>query len=147
MPSTADASASNSNKTFRLIRVSYADKATFGVLLDEDMPFCVTLERPWRENRRSVSCIPVGAYICKRVQSPNFGDTFEVTNVKGRSSILFHKGNLVEDTHGCIIIGEQYEPLAEENAVLASGKAFKEFKDRTKGVDSFILSIENHYAG
>ncbi len=117
---------------------------TFGVLLDEKIPFCLTLERPWLENRRSVSCIPEGGYLCKRVNSPKFGDTFEVTNVPERSHILFHKGNFFDDTHGCILTGEQYEQLAGQNAIIASGKAFKEFMDRLDGINEFVLIIESH---
>lgn len=141
MPST---DANDITRKFRLIRISYLEKLTFGVLLDNKTPFCVTLEQPWIENRRNVSCIPEGQYACKRVYSRKFGDTFEVMDVPERSHILFHKGNLADDTHGCILVGEQYEPLGGENAVLASGKAFREFKDRTKDIDRFILSIESH---
>lgn len=129
---------------FRLIRIAYLDKSTFGVLLQNKTPFCLTLERPWLENKRNVSCIPEGTYICHRVKSPKFGDTFEVTEVPERSHILFHSGNIVEDTHGCIVTGEQYEKLGGENAVLASGKAFREFKNKLKGIDQFILTIESH---
>lgn len=131
-------------KNFKIIRISHTPDATFGVLLEENIPFCVTLERPWLNNIRSVSCIPEGFYLCERVQSPKFGDTFEIKNVPGRSHILFHKGNLSDDTHGCPLVGEQYEPLGEENAILASGKAFTEFKERTKGINSFLLQIESH---
>lgn len=131
-------------RLFRIVRIAYLDKSTFGVFLDNKTPFCLTLERPWLENKKNISCIPEGYYICHRVASPKFGDTFEVINVPERSHVLFHKGNISEDTHGCIILGEQYEPLSGENAVIASGKAFKEFKEKLKGLDQFILAIEAH---
>ena len=126
-----------------LTRVSYTKHGTFGVLLDKGIPFCVTLERPWLDNRRNVSCIPFGIYTCKRIISPKFGDTFEVLNVPGRSHILFHKGNLQEDTHGCILVGEYFDPLNNEPAILASGKAFQEFRARTARFenDKFQLVI------
>ena len=136
--------ASKPYKNFKLIRISHTTNATFGVLLEEDIPFCVTLERPWLENKRSISCIPEGFYKCERVQSPRFGDTFEIEGVAGRSHILFHKGNLLDDTHGCVLVGEQFEPLKGENAILASGKAFAEFKKRTEGIHGFFLQIESH---
>ena len=136
--------SSNPHKKFKLIRISHTANETFGVLLEEDIPFCVTLERPWLGNIKSVSCIPKGFYVCKRIQSPKFGNTFEIENVPSRSHILFHKGNLSDDTHGCVLVGEQFEPLRGENAVLASGKAFAEFKRRTDDIDIFILSIESH---
>jgi hypothetical protein len=111
------------------------------VLLDEDLPFCVTLEREWLDNRRNISCIPEGTYICKRVISPKFGETFEVVDVPGRSHILFHKGNIKDDTHGCIIVGELFDPLNGENAVLSSGKAFQEFLSRLENNEAFTLTI------
>ncbi|GAG09917.1 unnamed protein product, partial [marine sediment metagenome] len=129
---------------FKLIRISHTTNATFGVLLEEDIPFCVTLERPWLGNIKSISCIPEGFYTFIRIESPKFGDTFKAENVPNRSHILFHKGNLSDDTHGCILVGEQFEPLKGENAVLASGKAFAEFKERTRENNTILLQIESH---
>ena len=136
--------ASRPYKNFRLLRISSTPDNTFGVLFCDDIPFCLTLERGWHNNQRSVSCIPEGFYLCERTQSPKFGDTFKVKNVPNRSLILFHKGNLKDDTHGCILVGEQYEPLGGENAILASGKAFTEFKEKTKSINAFLLQIESH---
>ena len=133
----------------KLVRISYSGEGTFGVLLAggggphyDDIPFCVTLERPWRNNAVGVSCIPVGNYICKRVASPKFGNTFEITNVPGRTHILFHAGNLVDDTHGCVITGEEFGILAGQSAVLSSGKAFREFMSKLKDTDKFALIIK-----
>ena len=128
----------------KLIRVSYTQRGTFGVMLDEDnFPFCLTIERPWKDNKRNVSCIPKGNYECERVYSPTFGVTFKITKVKGRSHILFHKGNLMEDSHGCIILGEEFGFLDGEIAVLSSGRAFGEFKDRLKFIEKFSLEIKD----
>lgn len=138
------ATPKQSIRNLRLIRISYLNLLTYGVLLDGKIPFCLTLERPWLENKRSISCIPEGHYLCKRTNSPKFSDTFEVTNVPERSHILFHKGNLADDTHGCILLGEQYELLSGEMAILASGRAFIEFHNRLHNIDQFILFIESH---
>lgn len=124
-----------------LIRVAMLESGTFGVLLDENLPFCLTVERPWIDNQVGISCIPTGNYVCHRVSSLKFGNTFEVHEVPGRSHILFHKGNLMDDSHGCIIVGEQYELLGGKPAVLASGKAFQEFLDRTKDVNEFNFDV------
>ena len=64
-----------------------------------------TLERPWIFNERKVSCIPTGTYLVKRHVSPKFGQCLKVQDVKGRSDILFHSGNVVNDTLGCILVG------------------------------------------
>ena len=83
-----------------LARVAPADAAMYGVLIHGLIPFATTLERPWKNNQRGISCIPAGFYECRRVKSPKFGDTFQVMHVPNRSEILFHKGNLEDDTHG-----------------------------------------------
>lgn len=64
-----------------------------------------TLERPWIFNERKVSCIPTGTYIVKPHVSPKFGQCFKIHNVMGRSDILIHSGNVVNDTQGCILVG------------------------------------------
>ena len=129
-------------KVLTLKRVALRTDGTFGVLLDEgNDPFCVTVERPWENNKPEISCIPKGEYTLKRVNSPRFGDTFEVTGVPGRSHILFHKANVYTDLKGCIGLGEQFEPLNGINAVLQSGVAFGEFMRRMVGRDEAKLVI------
>jgi len=127
--------------TVLLKRLSTFSDGTFGVLLDGVVPFAVTLERQWLDNRVNESCIPPGRYLCKRVVSPRFGDTYEVTGVKGRTHILFHKGNLDEQRRGCILVGEQFEALGGKTAILRSGKGYGEFMARLEGRDSFELNI------
>ena len=75
-------------------RVSLTAGGTYGVLMAKSQPpFAVTYELPWRDNQKSISCIPAGEYICRRYSSEKYKDTFEVTDVPGRSYILFHVGN------------------------------------------------------
>ncbi len=128
---------------FTIIRVAHTEYGTFGVMKDNvGIPFCLTLERPWLNNEKHKSCIPVGTYICKRKISPKFGETFEVCNVPNRSDILFHKGNIMDDTHGCVVLGEMFESLHGRPAVLSSGKAMQEFLLKTRCFDQFTLVIE-----
>ena len=131
-------------KQFKLRRIGSNSFGTFGVLIDGDIPFCLTVERQWLNNQVGVSCIPDGIYICRRGQFPKHRDTFEVTNVPGRTSILFHKGNIDDDSHGCIVLGEQYGYLNRDVAVLASGPAFEEFLKRLEGINEFQLTITSN---
>ena len=132
-------------KMLKLKRVSFREDGTFGVLLDEnEAPFAVTLERPWENNAVGKSCIPTGLYLCKRVASPKFGNTFEVTAVAGRSHILFHRGNINDDTHGCILIGEKFEVWTDGRvSIHESGKGFGEFMILTADTNEFWLSISS----
>lgn len=124
-----------------LIRVGQSEKGTFGVLRLGPVPFVLTLEEPWRDNQQSISSIPVGQYVCQRVNSPKFGDTFEVTQVPGRSHILFHRGNTLHDTEGCILIGEKFGGTWWRPVLESSALGFAEFLDLLKGQSSFGLNI------
>ena len=129
-----------------LRRVDHREWGTYGVLIGPDGPFIVTLELPWRDNEARVSSIPQGVYVCKRVQSPRFGNTFEVTNVPGRSHILFHGGNSTADTLGCILTGTTFDPVGGmngKNGVTGSKMAWDELMDMQRGVDRFILTLSN----
>jgi len=123
-------------------RIAENKYGTFGVIIDQNnIPFALTLERQWLSNKTGISCIPNGIYMCRRVNSPHFGDTFEITDVPDRTHILFHKGNLDDDSHGCVILAEKYDPVLGSYGVKSSGDAFKEFRYRVRGVNNFGLEI------
>ncbi|MBW2645077.1 MAG: hypothetical protein JRE23_02660 [Deltaproteobacteria bacterium] len=128
-----------------LKRVAMTDKGTFGVLITDGFPFALTLEREWKNNQWGISCIPHDQYECMRVKSPKFGDTFQVMDVPNRKHILFHKGNLEDDSHGCILVGEQFEELNGVPAILSSRKGFGEFMQKLEGEDMFQLVILNQW--
>ncbi len=131
-------------RKLKLVRIAYISDGTFGVLFDYDgTPFCLTLEREWKDNKRNISCIPVGVYTCKRIDSPKFGDTFKVLRVPGRTDILFHKGNIEDDSHGCIVIGEQFHHYKGKVSLKASREGFAEFKEITNPDDWLELEIKN----
>jgi hypothetical protein len=125
----------------RLVRVSEVLGVTLGILCVEGMPEFCTLEEAWRDNERQVSCIPAGTYTVKRVNSPKFGLTFEVTNVPARSNILFHSGNTHRDTLGCILIGTVFGKIDKDPAVLNSKAAFARFMQMMGGKTEAQLSI------
>lgn len=114
---------------------------TFGTLLLDSEAFCVTLEPYSRDNAQDISCIPTGQYLCKRVDSPKYGNTFEITNVEGRSHVLFHPGNRDVNTEGCILLGQYYGKLSGDRAVLNSGNTFDKFIKELSDVNEFKLTV------
>lgn len=128
-----------------LRRVSRNQHGIFGVLIDDSESFALTVELPWRENKPNISCIPEGIYTCKRVRSPRFGDTFEIADVSGRTHILFHIANTVDDLLGCVGVGEEFGRLKDKTAVLSSRRGFGEFMRRLEGKDTFPLAIKRCY--
>lgn len=82
-----------------------------------------TLERPWVFNERKISCIPSGTYLVKRHISPKFGQCFKIQDVKGRSDILIHSGNVVNDTLGCVLVGLTSGTVGDsDNAMVYSSR-------------------------
>lgn len=125
----------------QLVRVGGDASCTQGILRKDGLAFAVTLELPWRENESDHSCIPLGTYTCRRLQSPHFGETFEVTGIEGRSHVLFHKGNTTHDTKGCILVGETYNDLS----IGDSKGGYSEFMGKFKGVPAFTLDVLRSY--
>lgn len=72
---------------------------------------CKTLELPWRENKRQLSCIPTGKYKVTKWNSPKFGACFKIHDVEGRTNILIHAGNYKRQTLGCILVGARFKDL------------------------------------
>jgi hypothetical protein len=124
-----------------LLRVGQSERGTFGVLRYGQVPFALTLEEPWRNNDVGVSCIPPGLYTCTRVKSPKFGDTFEVTQVPGRTHILFHKGNTLDDTQGCILVAEEFSGTFDKPMIVSSQRGFSEFLALLEGQTEFELEL------
>lgn len=124
-----------------LIRVGQSSRGTFGVLRYGAVPFVLTLERPWQDNEPNVSCIPPGHYACQRIRSPKFGVTFEVQHVPNRTNVLFHSGNTLEDTHGCILVGEEFSGTWEKPMLASSQRGFGELMAMLDGVNTFELHI------
>lgn len=104
-----------------------------------ERPQLFTLENPWLDNQPMISCIPAGKYICRRVESPTYGSTFEVADVEGRTHILFHWGNYPKNTQGCVLVGQS--KAEDVPAVWRSRAAHAEFLKMTEAVDEFSFSI------
>ena len=134
-------------KVLTIKRIALNPDSTLGVMLEDTIPFCLTLELPWKDNKPNESCIPKGEYLCNRVTKIKHGVCFEVFDVPNRTDILIHKGNFPTDSRGCIVLGEQFEealsPAADKvvTAVLASGQAYHEFMMRLDKQDQFKLVI------
>lgn len=127
-----------------LERFCYAPMGTFGRLTTQGFS-CYTVEEVWADNAVSKSCIPEGAYVCRRGHFPRHGETFEVTHVPGRTAILFHVANTIADIEGCIGPGEELGALGAQWAVVNSRKAYDRFMNHLAGVDEFVLGIRHYH--
>ena len=113
-----------------ILRDTFTSESTLGVLFINGERFCDTLELPYRDNQRSVSCIPIGEYKV-RMRYPRESATREylhllVKEVKDRQFILFHRGNSAKDTRGCILVGQTRKHDFVGNSTLAMDLLLKE---------------------
>lgn len=133
------------------------NKSTFGKVevLDGNLKVVWTgssMERPWKDNKNDESCIPAGLYRLKKRVSPivdktsggEFKEGWEVTDVQGRTFIMFHVGNYVRNSNGCVLIGTKIAVHDTEGFMVTSSKsAFKEFMDVIEklNVDNLYLTV------
>jgi hypothetical protein len=113
-----------------LIRDTFTKKSTIGKLHINGETFCDTLENPWLDNQRNISCIPEGQYKV-RLRLARESATRDylhllVQDVPNRKWILVHIGNYPSQTQGCILVGNGREQDAVNNSRLAMDLVIKE---------------------
>ncbi|MEN8816289.1 MULTISPECIES: DUF5675 family protein [Flavobacteriaceae] len=86
-----------------ILKRSYFEKGTNGALFINGRFICFTIELPWQDNRRNVSCVPEGAYEVVPRISKRFRNHLHILNVPGRSLILIHPANdAAKELRGCL---------------------------------------------
>ena len=132
-------------------------QGTFGELHIDGEFFCYTVEKPWKDNERFISCVPDGKYILTRYDSDRYGDTFCLVNPdndvymhdtgRGRYACLVHTANFASDVMGCIGLGESlassYNNDISDNSwmVTRSKDTVNKFLDMFSRVDEIPLTI------
>lgn len=95
-----------------LNRLYQKDTYTIGKLYIDGQYFCDTLEDKVRDLSREYkipgkTAIPAGKYEIIVNVSPRLQRKLpRLLNVPGFEGILIHRGNMAEDTAGCILVGE-----------------------------------------
>ena len=122
----------------------YLPTETLGSIYNEEgVLLCKTMELPWKNNRRSISCIPESTYTVIK-QPPKQGRPyyyFRLPNVPDRSGILIHKITYVSGLKGCIGVGRAFSDLNKDGVpdIVGSTIALQELYDMMP--DSFQLVI------
>ena len=95
-----------------LVRLESSENQTLGRLTIYDgldpVFQCCTMEPPWRENKKNVSCIPTGEYRVNARNSEKHADHFHVRAVPDRDYILIHVANYHTQLRGCIGVGSDF---------------------------------------
>ena len=101
-------------KTLTLKRIAKRADYTIGRLEDENgVKICDTLEPTWRNYKGGElkvprkSAVPEGTYPVVITKSKKFGKYLPLlVGVPGFEGIRIHSGNTVNDTEGCILVGQ-----------------------------------------
>ena len=130
-------------------RLDYGDKQTIGKLYllnnnNEIIEDFWSLELPWKDNRRRVSCIPEGIYKARKHNSPKHGLSLWLQDVPNRSEILIHKGNYYTDILGCILIGSDLMDINKDGCldVTNSKKSINKLMAMLEDIDGIMIKIE-----
>lgn len=105
-----------------------------------------TLEPPWLNNKRNISCIPSGVYECeymRRSSSGKYRQVYWLQDVFERSGILIHNGNLVNHTKGCLILGNRRGRIGGKKAVLSSRLAMRRLNHVLGGKPFKLMILGN----
>jgi hypothetical protein len=111
---------------------------------------CYTLENPWVNNERRVSCIPEGVYTLGMRDSPVVARTtageytrgWEITNVPGRTFIMIHPGNWTHNTDGCVLVGRAISWDSRGFMVTQSRDTFRYFMKEMACQQAHTLKIK-----
>lgn len=105
------------NPYLLLNRFHSDSKHTIGTLtiMDDDKVIFIfkTLELPWKDNKKNVSCIPPGIYKATH-EMHDKGWVVRIHDVPDRSGILIHIGNYIRDIEGCILLGLYHSDFDED---------------------------------
>tara|TARA_R110002110_G_scaffold357780_1_gene567166 strand:+ start:71 stop:463 length:393 start_codon:yes stop_codon:yes gene_type:complete len=123
-----------------LLRDYKNNEITLGRLFNPVDNFQVhTLELPWKDNAKNISCIPRGEYVVEldyyhRGKYP----AYEI-GTSYRTEIKIHIGNYTKDVKGCVAIGIERD--VPKQMIKQSRKAYDKFMEYTNGEERFMLEI------
>ena len=128
-----------------LIRDTFTEESTIGELFINGERICDTLERPYFNNQRNISCIPEGIYpvrlrLARESASRDYLHLL-VQDVPDRDFILVHRGNFPSQTQGCVLVGLGTQQDVVNNSVLAMDLLIKEIINL--GGENINLIIKN----
>jgi len=114
---------------------------TLGSLYVDGVMVCKTMELPWKENKKGISCFPEGTYrVTKEAPIPANDQKgrrerpywhFRIHDVPGRSGILIHRISYVTGLKGCVGVGKGFKDLNDDGTldIVRSGEGLQELVD------------------
>jgi hypothetical protein len=127
-------------QTVVLTRIHETKTQTIGYMIVDDL-LVFTLELPYRDNQRNISCVPKGTYDVVKRSSFKYANHLHLTNVPDRSLILIHQGNFNTQTQGCILAGLSLTDINKDGCLDVSESTKAMSLLNRKLPDNFNLKI------
>jgi len=108
-----------------LERFAYLPEGTLGVIRWPNGPRVFTIERPWLNNEKFISCIPEGDYPLEWDLKGRIRNVPRLRNTEPRTQINIHAANHPSELHGCIAPGLQWFVDSQTPRVINSRKAME----------------------
>lgn len=91
------------SKQILVLQRNYEEEGTNGSIHFQGEHICHTIELPWQNNLRRLSCIPAGRYKLKKKIFHKHGEQIGILNVLNREAILIHVANDAQkELMGCV---------------------------------------------
>ena len=131
----------------QLVRESFGDKATEGMLILNGTTECFTLEDKDRkledggEKVYGETCIPRGIYEVELTYSNRFKRILPLLlNVPQFRGVRIHAGNTSDDTEGCILVGNKAVE-SNDDFIGESRIAFDRLMTKLESADRITIEI------
>ena len=127
--------------TIKIDRIYEGEECTVGKMYVNGAPVSMTMEHPYRNNQKDISCVKPGSYKCFIRKKPK-GWRVELQDVPDRTFVQIHKGRDLSDSTGCILVAEKIDHRT--GLISGTTEAFKALEDSFKanGKDPSISSFE-----
>lgn len=128
----------------KILRSVLWKEITLGQLFINERYVCDTLEHPVREEKvPGVTAIPYGRYQVLVTHSPKFKRRLPlIKNVPNFEGIRIHRGNSLQDTSGCILVGEWNGSKGLVSSIVAEVAVTMKMEEAQKRGEDIILVIE-----
>ena len=132
-----------------IVRVErvYLDGVTLGSFYFDGVMVCKSMELPWKDNKRGISCIPEGSYITTKEPPIPANDPqgrkkrdywhFRLHNVPNRSGVLIHKITYVKDLQGCLGTGFSFKDFNKDGIL--------DMADSTAALEKLVNTLPDKF--
>lgn len=130
-----------------LVKRVYLPSETLGSIYYKDEMLCKSMELPWKDNQRSISCIPEGSYTVTKEPPIPANDPqgrkprdywhFRFHDVPKRSGVLIHKITYVKDLQGCIGVGLDFKDWNRDGV--------PDMADSTKALEKLVKTLPDKF--